>query len=215
MSGEKEEGSNKSTEKGEARGKSENIITGELSCIIIFSDEIHVEHINTVLYFTESILKIEHFRPQRLGDEIRSSEDYLEKLENMIEKCVLGVVILDGFRPNVLFEFGFLIGKKKPIIILQSKNASINIKSLYIPYEKSCEKAGLTRKQFDKMKNPLIDLSKHLSDFGGKHIAYFDWRVRESSADHPSVVLKNELKKNKTQVAKEIENVALRNIMKL
>jgi hypothetical protein len=157
---------------------------------------------------------MEHFKPERLGDEIRSSEGYLEKLESMIEKCVLGVVILDGFRPNVLFEFGFLTGKKKPIIILQSKGAKINIKSLYIPIEIACEKAGLTKGQFDKMKDPLIDPSKHLSDFGGKHIAYFDWKARESSLDHPTVVLKNELKKNKIQLDKEIENVTLRNIIK-
>lgn len=211
MSDEKEEGSNKSIGKDEVKSKSENIIEGELSCIIIFSDEKHVEYINTVISYMESILKTEHFRPQRLGDEIRSTEDYLKTLENMVEKCVLGVIILDGFRPNVLFEFGFLKGKEKPIIILQSKDACINVKSLYIPYGESCDKAGLTKHQFDKLKNPLIDLSKHLSDFGGKHVAYFDWRVRESNVNHLSVVLKDELKKNRIQVNKEIE----RNIMKL
>ncbi len=211
MSNEKEEGSNKSIGKDEAKTKSENIIEGELSCIIIFSDEKHVEYINTVLSYMESILKTEHFRPQRLGDEIRSTEDYLETLENMVEKCVLGVIILDGFRPNVLFEFGFLKGREKPIIILQSKDAYINIKSLYMPFEESCKKAGLSKGQFDKLRNPLIDLSKHLSDFGGRHIAKFDWRVRESNLDHLSVVLKAELKKNKTQINKEIE----RNMMKL
>jgi hypothetical protein len=50
-----------------------------------------------------------------------------------------------------------------------------------------------------------------LSDFGGKHIAQFDWRVRESNSKHLSVVLKDELKKNRTQVANEMK----RNIMKL
>lgn len=211
MSDEKKEGSNKSIGKDEAKTKSENIIEGELSCIIIFSDEKHVEYINTVLSYMESILKTEHFRPQRLGDEIRSTEDYLETLENMVEKCVLGVIILDGFRPNVLFEFGFLKGKEKPIIILQSKDACINIKSLYIPFKEACEKANLTKFQFDRLRNPLIDLPEHLSDFGGKHIAYFDWRVRESNLNHLSIVLTDELKKNRTQVAKEIE----RNMMKL
>jgi len=45
---------------------------------------------------------------------MRSGEDYLNKLEKLIEDCVLGIILLDGLRPNILFEFGFLKGKKNP-----------------------------------------------------------------------------------------------------
>ncbi|MCZ7402103.1 MAG: hypothetical protein O8C61_07760 [Candidatus Methanoperedens sp.] len=199
MSDEKEEVNNIFTEKGETKVKSENITEGELSCVIVYSDRKHVNYINSVISFFESVLKKDGFRPQRLGDEIRSTEDFLEKLEKLIDNCVLGIIILDGFRPNVIFEFGLLKGRKKPIIVLQSVNASINIKTLFESYEE----AGLSEKKFKLMKDPLIKISNHLSDFGGKYIAYFDWGAMESENKHPSVVLENELKKNKDQVTKE------------
>ena len=132
-------------------------------------------------------MKNSGFYPQRLGDEIKSTEDYLGKLEELIENAVLGIVILDAFRPNVLFEFGFLKGKKKPIILLQSKDTVINVKTLY----KLWQDSGLSEKQFNMLKNPRIDCPSHFSDIAGKHIAYIDCYARESDPNHPSVVLRN------------------------
>ena len=113
----------------------------ELLCFIAYSSGRHVRYIDPLLEDRiESVLRERNFSPKRLGGEIRSGEDYLNKLEEVIDDCVLGVVILDGFRPNVLFEFGFLLGKGKPVIILQSIDAEINIKTLY----RNWEDTGLT-----------------------------------------------------------------------
>jgi hypothetical protein len=71
----------------------------------------HVEYINQILTQIESTLMEIGFRPQRLGCKIRSGEEYLNKVTELIDSSVLVVVILDGFRPNVLFEFGFTQGK--------------------------------------------------------------------------------------------------------
>ncbi|RMF32215.1 MAG: hypothetical protein D6752_00625 [Candidatus Nitrosothermus koennekii] len=91
---------------------------GAFPCIIVYSSDKHVPYINPVLDDIEQLLKSKGFEPILLGDEVRSGDDYFSKLEELIDKSVLGIVILDGFRPNVLFEFGYLKGKGKPTIIL-------------------------------------------------------------------------------------------------
>jgi len=54
-----------------------------------------------------------------------------------LNKCSLAIIILDGFRPNVLFEYGVLVGLCKPCIVLLEQNASINIESfLKVPVKK-------------------------------------------------------------------------------
>ena len=153
------------------------VTEGELGCLLVFSDRRHVHYIYALLSQLESVLRNRGFRPQRLGEEIRSGEDYLEKLTGLVEESVLGVVILDGFRPNVLFEFGFLLGRKKPTIILMCKDARVSVKTLYT----SAEECGLGDWTFDRrLLNPRIDLPYHLSDFGGKHVARMDWGSREA-----------------------------------
>ena len=183
-------------------------VKGELPCVLVYSEKKHVDYIYALLSQIESVLRDKGFNAQRLGDEIRSTEDYLNKLEELIENCVLGIVILDAFRPNVLFEFGFLKGKGKPIILLQTKGAVVNVKTLY----KSDQDSGLSTKYFNMLKNPLIVCSFHFSDFAGKHIAYIDWSVIDTDPNHPSVVLRNELEKNKNHIIEETRNVKTKNI---
>ena len=210
MSNKKEEISKENVNIDEAQitPKSEIDIKGELPCVLVYSERKHVDYIYALLSQIESVLRNNGFNPQRLGEEIRSTEDNLKKLEELIENAVLGIVILDAFRPNVLFEFGFLKGKGKPIILLQTKDTVINVKTLY----KLWQDSGLSEKQFDLLKNPRIDCPSHFSDFAGKHIAYIDCHARESDPNHPSVVLRNELKKNEDQIIEETRNVKTRNI---
>ncbi len=103
----------------------------ELKCFLVYSSESHFEDIHIVLSQIENVLIQNNISPIKLGEEIRNGEYYLPKLKEIIEECVLGIIILNGFRPNVVFEFGYLVGNNKPIIALQTKNAIINIKTLF------------------------------------------------------------------------------------
>jgi len=158
---------------------------GELPCVLVYSDRLHVDHIYVLLSQLEEVLETRGFRPIRLGDEIRSTEEYLCKLESIVGDCALGVVVLDGFRPNVLFELGFLLGKKIPTIVMQSRDAQISVRTLY----ESRKDSGLTETAFKRLENPPIDLKKQLSDFGARHVAYVDWKTKKGDPRYPQVVL--------------------------
>lgn len=181
---------------------------GELPCMLVFSEREHVDHIYVILEIIENTLRRRNFKPRQLGDDIRSGQDYLKKLHELIDDSVLGIIILDGFRPNVLFEFGFLTGKRKKLIILQSKKACINIKSLF----PDAKESGLTQSQFSKLKLPFLSISQHLSDFAGKHIAYFDWGAKLTDPLHVSNILIKELEKLENEIQNEIEIIKRRGI---
>jgi tetratricopeptide (TPR) repeat protein len=190
--------------------KRNSSIQGEAICLVIYSDKAHVEYIYALLDQIDLVLEKNGFNPKRLGDEIRSSEDYLEKLETIVNNCSLGLIILDGFRPNVLFEFGYLKAKNKPIIILKSDDAAINIKTLF----RETSDSGLTSKQFRGLCNPKVDVSFHLSDFAGKHVSKIDWKTQEKDPLHPSQVLLKEINKKKREIIDETIRIKTMNISK-
>jgi hypothetical protein len=179
-------------------------LEGELSCVLVYSSDVHVRYINALLSQLENELTSSHYKPLRLEDVIRSMENYYSGLEKIIDRCAVGVVVLDGFRPNVLFELGYLLAKRKPTVVLYSKDAPICVKSLYGTYQAS----GLTENIFNKkFQEPLLNVKVHLSDIGGEHITMIDWTVRPDNPLHPSLVLRNELKKREAEIRKEVENI--------
>jgi len=171
--------------------------------LIIYSEKNHVEYIYPLLLQIETVLKEQGICPKRLGVNIRSSEDYLETLENIVDDCALILIILDGFRPNVLFEFGYVVAKRKPLIILKSKDAKINIKTLY----RNAKDSGITPRNFGILRNPTIEVPFHLSDFAGKHISKIDWKAKDTDPFYPPTVLKKELLKKKIEIIQETTRI--------
>ena len=189
-----------------------NELRGEAECLVVYSDQTHVEYVYSLLFQLEKVLKDKGFDAKRHGEEIRSSDDYLETLEKLVDNCVLGLIILDGFRPNILFEFGYLKAKTKPIIILQSTEAKINVKTLY----KKIKDSGLTSAQFrNRLSNPKLDIKFHLSDFAGKHISFMNWQSKDSDPLHPTQVLNTEIDKKIKEIIEETIARALCELMVL
>ena len=181
----------------------------ELSCLVIYSDRKYVSYINNVVdQIKDALEKESNFKVNKLGAEIASGEDYLNKLEELVDNCVLGVILLDGLRPNVLFEFGFLLGRQKPFIILQSKDALINVKGLYVEEKYS----GLSSNQFSRLKEPKLDVRYNLSDFAGKHLSIYDWGAEKTDSVHTVSVLKRELEKIKDQIHEETKKIKTKHI---
>lgn len=143
----------------------------KIKCFVVYSSKRHVDYIDNLLDKANELLEKYDFKTIYLGEKIRSTQSYLIQLRNLVEESKLGLVILDGFRPNVLYELGLLQGLNIPIILMKSKAAKINIKNLYSDREES----GLGPVNFEsKLQNPTINLASHFSDYGSSvHIAEF------------------------------------------
>lgn len=148
---------------------------------IVYSSISHVPYINSVLEVIESILKSMDIEPYYLGIEIKGEELYPLKLQEMITQSDMGIVILDGMRPNVAFEYGLLVMKNIDIIPLKKKDAKYSIKSLF--YNPAVNNLDPTlafgdyrfkKAALKNLKEPLLDVIKHFSDCQGKHIVEFD-----------------------------------------
>ena len=115
-----------------------------MPCILVYSSYAHVNHIKFILDLVKEYLVNNGFRIVLLNDVAKDLSLYSEEFLRAARNCVLGIVILDGFRPNVLFEFGVLIGLEKPVVLLRDKNAEINIKTLYEDInDQNCKKGLL------------------------------------------------------------------------
>lgn len=194
--------------------KTEESRTGELPCLVVYSDRRHVNYVNIFINGINQVLRNRGFRAELLSGEARSGDDYLMKLLALIDDSVLGIVILDGFRPNVIFELGLLIGRKKPVIILRSNNAFINVRTLYRLDGNSSIKhvTGLTKEEFARLENPHLDISNHFSDYGGKHIPYVDVDALETDSNHISKILEQELADRMNEIVEETKKVQTKGI---
>lgn len=188
--------------------KEVSVFEGDLPCLLVYSDPKHVNYINEVLSVAEDSIRKHGFKPERLSGEIMSDEDYYFKISSLLDSSALVLVILDGLRPNLVFEFGFAKAKNKPIIIIRSRGSVISVKTLY----KALEHSGLTDVEFKKLKEPILDPNTHLSDFAGKHVAVIDRTAKETEDDHLSVILKKELGDRLSKILEEIQNVKTKDI---
>jgi nucleoside 2-deoxyribosyltransferase len=182
---------------------------GELPCILVYSSYAHVKHIKNTLDDVQEYLEKSGFRTVLLKDEARPLSIYSEEFLRAAKNCVLGIVILDGFRPNVLFEFGVLIGLEKPIILLKDKNAEINIKTLYGNIDNSnCRTAtGLAHSEFKRLQNPLINSgSSQFSDLS-MNVSEYDHDASKSEQEHILKSLSANISKIKAQIEKEGEKL--------
>lgn len=118
----------------------------------------------------------------------------------------MGVVILDGFRPNVLFEFGVLIGMEKPVVLLKDKEAEINVKTLYgeISGPNCRKKTGLSASNFDSLKNPLIEMvsCSQFSDISMK-ISEYDHEASKKEDRHNCKLLSSNIDNIRTKIENE------------
>jgi hypothetical protein len=102
-----------------------------------------------------------HFRVERTPSALQSGASQRDRITKLIQDCAFGVVILDGLRPNVVFEYGILHGLRKPVIFFKEVEAQVDIR-------------GFFGDAPDLSLAPVaIDLDKHFSD--AKDINYAKW----------------------------------------
>jgi nucleoside 2-deoxyribosyltransferase len=72
-----------------------------------------------------------HFKVELTPSALESGASQRDQITALIEGCAFAVVILDGLRPNVVFEYGILHGRNKPVILLKGEKATVDIRSFY------------------------------------------------------------------------------------
>ena len=145
------------------------------------------------------------FRVNKLGDKTLPNSHFGENFEKLTEECPLGIVVLDGFRPNVLFEYGFLRGSGRVILPIQDKKSYIATKSLYSIKDTSNErevreKTGLTKMQFDLLIEPPIGYFGELSDRHGINVVVVECDAERTSPNHPKHKIISEVNKLMPQI---------------
>ena len=72
-----------------------------------------------------------HFRVERTPSALHSGASQRDQITRLIGGCAFGVVLLDGLRPNVVFEYGVLHGLNKPVIFFKEKQAQVDIRGYF------------------------------------------------------------------------------------
>jgi hypothetical protein len=62
---------------------------------------------------------------------LESGASQRDQITKMIEGCSFGVVVLDGLRPNVVFEYGILHALERPVILMKELRAEVDIKGFF------------------------------------------------------------------------------------
>jgi tetratricopeptide (TPR) repeat protein len=188
------------SERAESESLAESIRDEQIPCVLVYPDRKHVPYIYHLVNCIEELLPALGFKVSKLCDKTPPNSHFGENFEKLAEDCAFGIVILDGFRPNVLFEYGLLRGKEKVILPLQDKKACIAIRSLYSITDLADDdniktNTGLTRAQFNRLKEPPVGYFGQFSDRHGMNVIVVDCSAELTSPEHPKCKIKAEVNK--------------------
>ena len=102
----------------------------------------------------------EEFNMRLTPSALTSDASQLAKIEKEISESAFGVVCLDGLRPNVVHEWGFMRGRNTPVILMKRDRATIDVRHFL-------------RESAPEIPNPLLNVDAHLSNL--KDINYASW----------------------------------------
>ena len=134
------------------------------------SREPHVENLLDAL----NLVLGSHFEQRRTPAALESGESQYDQILRGIEDAsfgvvIFGVVILDGLRPNVVFEYGIMVGKAKPVLLFREQDAEVDIPGYYF----SAEVAAAPR--------TILLVDSHFSDIKNQvWTTWFRFKPRET-----------------------------------
>jgi tetratricopeptide (TPR) repeat protein len=89
------------------------------------------------------------------SDQLARDARYRSKLVETVQNSIFVITILDGLTPSVSFEYGLAVSMQKPLIIMKSQNADIDVRSLYSEKERKDDKVT-------KAPQPKLNYLAHL-----------------------------------------------------
>ena len=131
------------------------------SCFVVFSSR--EKHVEIVIDCAEAVFKDSAlFEIIRLDQHLKSEDSQYGELLDLLSSCCFAIVILDGFRPNVLFEYGILKGLNKPCIVMLEENATVDIPGFF------------PSNSIDPPTSPKIDMDKQFSDVKDRYYTKYN-----------------------------------------
>jgi hypothetical protein len=127
-------------------------------CFVSYSSR--EQHVKLLIEAIECVFK-PAFEIEYTPSALESGTSQLNRIEELIKNCSFAIVVLDGLRPNVVFEYGILKGQNKPIILLKEPSATVDLLGYF------GDRAGLN------LPSAPLDPDKHLSDV--KDQTYIGW----------------------------------------
>lgn len=91
---------------------------------------------------------------------LTSGQSQLTQIEKEISDSAFGIVCLDGLRPNVVHEWGYMRGLGKPVILLKKEDATVDVRHF-------------VETSVPQLQNPKLRMDAHLSNL--KDINYACW----------------------------------------
>lgn len=73
------------------------------------------------------------------SSQLMQDSNYRHNLVELVKKSIFVIVVLDGLTPSLTFEYGLASASEKPIVVLKSQNADIDVRSLYSEKERDNE----------------------------------------------------------------------------
>src|SRR5271163_2843535 len=119
-------------------------------------------HVPILIDCVKIVLK-DNFEVKLTPSALESGASQREQIISLIEGASFAIVILDGLRPNVVFELGLILGNNKPVLLFKEAEAIVDIPGLY---------SGPTAEL--QVDSPAINLDTQLSDI--KDINYAAWK---------------------------------------
>jgi hypothetical protein len=113
--------------------------------------------------FTEclEIVFDQYFDLKRTPAALATGASQHDAILGCVKQCLFGVVCLDGLRPNVVYEYGALLGVDKPVLVFKEATAVVDIAHFF------GDVVNLS------VPPPLINLDKQFSNT--KDVFYETW----------------------------------------
>jgi len=158
-------------------------------CFVSYSSrEQHVPILFPCLWIALS----SHFDLRLTPSALESGAGQRSQIIDLIAGCAFAVVVLDGLRANVSYEYGLLEAHGRPVILLKEKNATVDLKSLV------GETVNLA------VASPALNVDDHFSDV--KDVNYAEWNRLDPAATVKTILQEYRKKKSKIKDYVEIKD---------
>ena len=156
------------------------------TCFVVFSSR--EQHIKVILDCIERAIEIEdNWKVVRLDIGIKPDYGQYSELIAYLKSCAFAIIVLDGLRPNVVFEYGVLTGLGKPCITLREINAQVDVNSY------------LTGHGDTPVQNPPLTIKDDFSDIVDRYQIKYDKTDPKATVN----LIKDAYKKLKPDIEEE------------